>query len=67
MKGGAEETEGGVPAPLAGASLCASCRHVRVVCSSRGSTFFLCKLAASDARFPKYPPQPVVACSGWER
>ena len=47
-------------------SLCTTCRHVRVVRSSR-STFLLCRRAASDARYPKYPPQPVLACSGHER
>ncbi len=51
----------------AGASLCSSCRQVRLVRSPRGSTFLLCKRSASDARYPKYPPQPVVACPGWER
>jgi hypothetical protein len=36
--------------------------HVQRVESARGSTFFLCKVAREDPRFPKYPPQPVVAC-----
>jgi hypothetical protein len=40
---------------------------VKLVHSERGSTFLLCRLAATDARFPKYPPQPVLACPGFER
>jgi hypothetical protein len=35
------------------------------VTSGRGSTFWLCGLSASDARFPKYPRLPVVACAGF--
>jgi hypothetical protein len=38
--------------------------HVQVITSDRGSTFFLCRLSLTDERFPKYPPQPVVACAG---
>ena len=45
-------------------SLCPRCAHVRALLSDRGSVFLQCRLAASDARFPRYPPQPVVACSG---
>jgi hypothetical protein len=40
---------------------------VKVVRSERDSTFFLCRKAAADPRFPKYPPQPVVSCPGFER
>ena len=35
--------------------LCATCRHARVVQSSRGSTFYRCRLAETDSRFAKYP------------
>jgi hypothetical protein len=48
------------------AGLCASCRHARLVVSGRGSRFVLCERSRSDARFPRYPPIPVVACLGWE-
>jgi hypothetical protein len=46
-------------------SLCRRCQHVRTVSNSRGSVFLLCQLALNDPRFPKYPPQPVVRCSGY--
>ena len=46
--------------------LCASCRHARVVHSSRGSTFYLCRLAETDPRFSKYPRLPVLRCAGCE-
>jgi hypothetical protein len=46
--------------------LCRACRHVRVINSGRGSTFYLCRLAERDPRFPKYPRLPVLACAGYE-
>ncbi len=48
-------------------SLCPECAHVKTVRSERGSTFYMCLLARTDPRFTKYPPQPVVVCSGFER
>lgn len=57
----------GAPPPAPGtAGLCPGCAHVRPVRSARGSLFLRCSLAARDPRFPKYPPQPVVRCSGHE-
>ncbi len=47
-------------------TLCESCGHVREVVSGTGSTFLLCQLSQTDKRFPKYPPQPVVRCDGYE-
>ena len=44
--------------------LCATCVHLRVLASPR-SVFVRCGLAASDPRFPKYPPLPVLACAGY--
>jgi hypothetical protein len=44
--------------------MCAVCAHARPITSDRGSTFWLCGLAATDARFPKYPRLPVVRCAG---
>ena len=44
--------------------LCATCVHLRVLASSR-SVFVGCGLAATDPRFPKYPPLPVLACAGY--
>ncbi|HEV8628912.1 MAG TPA: hypothetical protein VGV61_01245, partial [Thermoanaerobaculia bacterium] len=43
--------------------LCASCVHLRLLRSPR-STFARCAKAEVDARFPRYPRLPVVACSG---
>jgi len=45
--------------------LCATCVHARRIRSDRGAVFYLCALAATDPRFPKYPTLPVVACSGY--
>ena len=47
-------------------SLCESCRHRREVVSPRGSRFLLCLLSQTEERFPKYPPQPVRRCGGYE-
>ena len=46
--------------------LCATCCHARVVQSSHGSTFYLCRLADIDPRFDKYPRLPVLRCAGYE-
>jgi hypothetical protein len=48
------------------AGLCATCAHVQIIRSDRGSIFYLCKLSAVDPRFPKYPRLPVLACTGYE-
>jgi len=45
--------------------LCTSCEHMQTVTSSKGSTFVLCALSATDPRFPKYPRLPVLTCSGY--
>lgn len=49
------------------AGLCASCVHVEVITSSRGSIFYLCRLSFTDAGFPKYPALPVLNCVGYRR
>ena len=46
--------------------LCRTCAHARTVASARGSTFYLCRLSETDARFPKYPRLPVLRCAGYE-
>lgn len=46
-------------------SLCQACQHLRVITSGKGSRFFLCEQSFVDQRFPKYPPQPVVRCTGF--
>jgi hypothetical protein len=48
------------------ASACGVCTHLRLVRSAKGSVFALCGRAASDPRFPRYPPQPVASCLGYE-
>jgi len=45
--------------------LCKNCRHHREIKNARGSVFYLCALAASDSRFPKYPRLPVLQCEGY--
>jgi hypothetical protein len=47
-------------------SLCESCANVREVRTAR-SRFLLCELSLADADYPKYPPQPVVQCDGYQR
>ncbi|HUF13578.1 MAG TPA: hypothetical protein VMN78_10795 [Longimicrobiales bacterium] len=56
-------TEIGMRAPDPG--LCRACSHSRVVKSARGSVFWLCELSRTDPAFPRYPPLPVVRCSGF--
>jgi len=45
--------------------LCRGCLHARTVETPR-STFWMCRRAASDPDFPKYPRLPVAECSGFE-
>ena len=47
------------------ASLCESCRNVREVRTAQ-SRFLLCELSGTNADYPKYPPQPVVQCEGFQ-
>ena len=47
-------------------SLCETCAWMREVVTPKGSRFLLCQLSQTDARFPKYPPQPVIRCDGFE-
>jgi hypothetical protein len=46
--------------------LCAACVHAERIVSSKGSTFYLCRLSGIDPRFRKYPVLPVRACSGYQ-
>jgi hypothetical protein len=46
--------------------LCETCCFARKIESSKGSVFWLCERAKSDARFRKYPPLPVLSCPGYE-
>jgi hypothetical protein len=45
--------------------LCGSCVHARIIENRRGSRFYMCELSKVDPAFPKYPPLPVVKCSGY--
>jgi hypothetical protein len=47
-------------------SLCETCRFCKEVVTPKGSRFLLCRLSQSNPNFPKYPPQPVLQCSGHE-
>jgi hypothetical protein len=51
--------------PRRDVGLCETCAYVQVVTSARQSTFYLCRLSASDPRFPKYPALPVRVCAGY--
>ncbi|MGH7624094.1 MAG: hypothetical protein ACREOJ_02110 [Gemmatimonadaceae bacterium] len=44
--------------------LCGHCANARVVVNRRGSRFYRCALSDVDARFPRYPPLPVIRCAG---
>jgi len=48
------------------AGLCATCLHLKVIVSDRGSTFYSCLLSKTDPRFPRYPRLPVIACIGYD-
>jgi hypothetical protein len=48
------------------AGLCGNCRHARRIESARGSAFLLCGRAATDPRYRRYPPLPVLQCPGHE-
>ena len=54
------------PRPLR-RGLCPDCAHVRRVESAKGSVFWMCELARRDPRFPRYPAQPRMECSGFTR
>jgi hypothetical protein len=47
-------------------SLCEICRHLKEVTTGKGARFLLCQKSAVDNQFPKYPPQPVVECRGFQ-
>ena len=46
-------------------SLCETCIWMRQIVTPKGSRFLLCQLSTTDTKFPKYPPQPVIQCSGF--
>ena len=48
------------------AGLCQTCAHMQVVPGARGAAFYLCRRSKTDARFPRYPAIPVIACAGFQ-
>src|SRR5437879_11729533 len=48
-------------------SLCETCAWMREVVTPKGSRFLLCQLSQTDPAYPKYPPQPVVRCDGYQK
>jgi hypothetical protein len=52
-------------APQDPVGLCRRCAHAQIVASSRGSRFYLCRLSYTNPAFPRYPPLPVVQCTGF--
>jgi hypothetical protein len=48
-------------------SLCETCASMREVITPKGSRFLLCQLSQADPAYPKYPPQPVVRCDGYQK
>jgi hypothetical protein len=47
-------------------SLCESCVWMREVVTPKGSRFLLCHLWQTNPAYPKYPPQPVLRCDGYQ-
>jgi hypothetical protein len=46
--------------------LCDSCRHQRLVRTTRGSLFTLCLRSRVDPAYPRYPRVPVTSCAGFQ-
>ncbi len=47
--------------------LCGDCHYTRQLVSGKGSQFFYCTRAETDARYTKYPRLPVTSCIGYQR
>ncbi|HKP90920.1 MAG TPA: hypothetical protein VJT75_13215 [Thermoleophilaceae bacterium] len=56
----------GNAAPPPPAGLCDTCRHQRIVRTTRGSSFSLCERSRTEPEYPRYPRLPVVRCAGHE-
>ena len=48
-------------------SLCEACAWMREIVTPKGSRFLLCQLSQTNSAFPKYPPQPVLRCDGYQK
>ena len=44
--------------------LCSDCQHCRIVKTER-SAFYMCRLALTNPEYRKYPPLPVLRCTGY--
>jgi hypothetical protein len=60
----ADHTQEDARRELRRVGLCLDCLHAHRIQSDRGSTFYRCKLSATDPAFPKYPRLPVAQCAG---
>jgi hypothetical protein len=56
----------GVFIPTSHPGLCATCQYMEATETRRGSVFFRCLRAQTDASFRKYPPLPVRQCHGYQ-
>lgn len=54
------------PPPRPEVGLCAGCRFAESQRSPRGSVFWRCQRAETDARYRRYPELPVEHCPGFE-
>lgn len=62
-----DRSDRGQAGPMpAGAGLCASCRHARLITNDRGSRFILCERAKTDPSFRRFPPLPMIGCPGYQ-
>jgi hypothetical protein len=48
-------------------SLCKTCALMREIVTPKGSRFLLCQLSQRNLDYPKYPPQPVAWCDGYQK
>jgi hypothetical protein len=55
-----------VTAPVDPIGLCHTCRHAAAITTASGSVFYRCGLSETDPRFRKYPPLPVIQCTGYQ-
>jgi hypothetical protein len=49
----------------AAAGLCSGCEHAVRQPNARGSSFWRCRAADTDASLLRYPPLPVTECHGF--
>ncbi|MBF9071212.1 hypothetical protein [Streptacidiphilus fuscans] len=47
--------------------LCATCAHVHLNETRRGTAYLRCTRATWDAQLPRYPRLPVLTCPGFEQ